>query len=248
MSSELNAASFQQRDDDVFSRIADRYDRLCDLFSLGIHRLWKQGMARRISQESGGVLLDLACGTGDIPVRVNRRSGGPERMIVSDTCPSMLELAAAKLADSPRPVELRLLDAETLESVPDASIDIVSISFGMKICDRDRVIQSAFRVLKPGGRFFCLEASRLPSAHIHAIYLLYMDFCMPVIANLATGGDRSAYDYLLRGVHEFPGQEQLAAEITAHGFDRVSYKNFTGGIVALHEGCKPHREQDQTND
>src|SRR5258705_9604750 len=109
----------------------------------------------------------------------------------------------------------------------------------MKICRREHVIAEAFRVLKPGGTFFCLEAARITVAPLHALYLKYMDWCLPTIARIATGGDRSAYNYLLKGVHEFPDQETFARELRHAGFESVRFENLTLGIVAIHEGVKP---------
>ena len=236
-----NAARFEPGRDDVFARIAGRYDRLCDLFSLGAHRLWKAHMARRIAALPGRDILDLASGTGDIPLRLARRLGaGHDRAIrVTDLCPQMLEIAAAKLEGAPGIVAIAVADAEGLDEVADGSADIVSIAFGMKICDRRRVTAEALRVLRPGGMFLCLEAARIPLAPLHAAYLAYMRLCMPLIGRLATGGDRGAYDYLLKGVHEFPGQAAFAAELSHAGFAGVRYRNLTFGIVALHEGLKP---------
>lgn len=151
----------------------------------------------------------------------------------------MLEIARRKIAASGSPITLRVLDAHDLAEVPDASVDIYSISFGLKICDRSRVIAEAFRVLRPGGSLFCLEASRIPIAFIHSAYLRYMDWILPIIARVATDGDRSAYDYLLRGVHDFPDARELCLELEASGFTEVSYSLLTFGIVALHIARKP---------
>jgi ubiquinone/menaquinone biosynthesis methyltransferase len=236
-----NAARFEPGHDDVFARIAGRYDRLCDLFSLGAHRLWKAHMVRRIAALHGRDILDLASGTGDIPLRLSRHLGaGDERVIrVTDLCPQMLQIAAAKLEGAPGVEAISVANAERLDGIADGSADIVSIAFGMKICDRRRVAAEALRVLRPGGTFLCLEAARIPLAPIHAAYLAYMRLCMPLIGRLATGGDRSAYDYLLRGVHEFLDQTAFARELSDGGFAEVSYRNLTFGIVALHEGRKP---------
>ncbi len=170
-------------------------------------------------------------------MRLLRRRGGPEKILVTDICPQMLAQAEKKLAGAPR-VELRQLNAHEL-AMPDSSVDVYSISFGMKICDRARVVREAFRVLKPGGVFYCLEAARIPFEPLHRAYLAYMDWCLPFIARVATGGDASAYNYLLRGVHEFPNQRAFAAELAERGFTSVSYENLTFGIVAIHRAVKP---------
>lgn len=238
---QANAARFAAERDDVFARIASRYDRLCDLFSVGAHRLWKQHMADRIARLPGGDVLDLASGTGDIPARLIRKlgPGAPRTIQVTDICPQMLEMAQVKLARTGATITPTLADAEQLSDFADASVDVVSIAFAMKICDRMKVAREAMRVLRPGGVFLCLEAARIPFGPIHSAYLAYMDICLPLIAKLATGGDRGAYDYLLKGVHTFPDQARFARELSACGFEAVAWTNLTFGIVALHEGRKP---------
>jgi demethylmenaquinone methyltransferase / 2-methoxy-6-polyprenyl-1,4-benzoquinol methylase len=233
---DTNAAHFDPIADDVFARIAGRYDWLCDIFSVFAHRLWKTRMAARMAGEGGTLALDVASGTGDIPVRLLRRAGGPEKILVTDICPQMLGEARKKLEGVSR-VEFRQLDAHRLD-IADASIDVYSISFGMKICDRARVVAEARRVLKPGGVFYCLEAARIPFEPLHQAYLLYMRWCLPLIASIATSGDSSAYNYLLKGVREFPRQSDFAAELEASGFTSVSYENLTLGIVAIHRAVR----------
>jgi ubiquinone/menaquinone biosynthesis methyltransferase len=232
-----NAAAFDPIADDVFARIAGRYDRLCDVFSVFAHRLWKSRIAMLMARERAAMALDVASGTGDIPVRLIRHRTRPSRIVVTDICPQMLAKAKQKLADAPD-VEFRGLDAHELD-LPDNSVDLYSISFGMKICDRARVVREAHRVLRPGGVFFCLEAARIRFEPLHRVYLLYMDWCLPLIARLATGGDASAYNYLLRGIHDFPDQRSFSAELTTAGFHQVTYENLTLGIVAIHRAVKP---------
>ena len=248
---ECNAASFTPDKDDVFARIADRYDRLCDVFSLFAHRLWKERMAARVAAAAGEVVLDVATGTGDIPARLLRRcrdrGRAPARLVVSDLCPQMLALAREKLAREKLArlgppdagmVEFALLDAHDLGAMPSASVDVYSMSFAMKICDRRRAVAEAFRVLRPGGLFLCLEAGHIPVAWIQAAYLLYMERCIPAIGWLATR-DRSSYAYLLRGIRDFPAQGDFARELEAQGFREVSWENLTFGIVALHRAVRP---------
>ncbi len=236
-----NSARFRPDQDDVFGRIADRYDRLCDVFSLGVHRLWKRRLVARLAAEDGRHLLDLASGTGDIPCRLWRRLG-PEaagwRIRVTDISLPMLAIARSKLEALGAEVEVEVQDACRIDAA-DGSVDIVSIAFGLKITDRSRVMSEAWRVLRPGGVLFGLEASRIVVPGLHRLYLVYMDLCMPLIGRLATGGDASAYGYLLRGIHDFPDQRSLAAEMAAHGFEDVGFESLSLGIVALHRGVKP---------
>jgi ubiquinone/menaquinone biosynthesis methyltransferase len=241
-----NAAHFSMARDDVFARIADRYDLLCDIFSLGIHRLWKSHMARRMAEHADDTVLDVASGTGDIPLRLLRLDRRPRALWVTDICPRMLGLAEAKLAGQGPGVRFAICDAENLRAFADSSLDVYSMSFGMKICDRQKAVSEAFRVLKPAGRFYCLEAAHIPNHALRALYLAYMDWCMPLIGRVAANGDASAYHYLLRGVHRFPDQAAFAAELASAGFVSVRYVNLTFGIVALHEATKPaHSEVSQ---
>ena len=237
MPRQSNAAAFDPSADDVFARIAGRYDRLCDIFSLFAHRLWKARIAKLMAREEVSLALDVASGTGDIPVRLLRHRPRPRQILVTDICPQMLAQAERKLAGQPG-VELRRLDAHRLD-LPDSSVDLYSISFGMKICNRPRVVSEAFRVLRPGGVFFCLEAARIPFEPLHQGYLAYMNWCLPLIARAATGGDASAYNYLLRGIHDFPNQRAFAAELAEQGFQDVGFENLTFGIVAIHRAVKP---------
>ena len=236
-----NAARFSAAYDDVFARIAGRYDRLCDLFSFGIHRRWKSHMAFRMSAHSHETVIDVASGTGDIPVRLLRRGYRTGMLWVTDICPEMLALAEVKLRGVDDQVRIAIGNAEKLVAFADASMDAYSISFGMKICDRPKVVAEAFRILKPGGRFYCLEAARISNRTVHAAYLAYMGWCMPLIGKLAADGDASAYEYLLRGVRDFPDQETFSLELHEAGFRSVTYRNMTFGIVALHEATKPGR-------
>lgn len=240
-SQHLNAAEFVASADDVFGRIALRYDLLCDLFSFCIHRHWKRRVASLVASQSWQYLLDSASGTGDIVLRVLNRepSGAARRIVASDISPQMLAIAKQRLAHLSQSVEFRQLDAHSMPSVPSESVDLYSISLGLKICNRQAVLREALRVLKPGGRLIVLEASNIPIHWLHQAYLLYMSVCMPAIGWLATGGDASAYRYLLQGIREFPTAEALAEEIHQVGFAGVSFERLSLGIVAIHVAHKP---------
>lgn len=236
-----NAADFHPECDDVFGRIASRYDLMCDLFSLGIHRLWKNQVAVEISNHQWRVLLDAASGTGDIVKRIAKRlSDTPERKIIaSDISPKMLAIAETVLEDFLPAISFKQWDAESLAEMPDAAVDVYSMSLALKICNRRSALDAAFRVLKPGGKLVVLEASNIRWLWLNRLYLLYMQICMPVVGWVATGGDSSAYKYLLHGIKGFPTAEQLAQELVDLGFERVRFKRLTLGIVAIHTGYKP---------
>jgi ubiquinone/menaquinone biosynthesis methyltransferase len=231
-----NAAGFQPQQDAVFDRIATRYDVLCDLFSFGIHRQWKRRVAKLIAQEPWRNLLDAATGTGDVVLRVasTQNTGRAHHIIASDISPQMLAIAAKRAASADAIIEFQLLDAHAMPEIPDASIDLYSISLGLKICERDQVLREAHRVLRPGGRLVILEASNISSRWLHRIYLRYMELSMPFIGWLATGGDASAYQYLLKGIRQFPSAEELASEIARIGFEDVTFRRLSLGIVATH--------------
>ena len=236
-----NAADFHTQEDDIFGRIATRYDFLCDLFSLGIHRLWKRRVAILIAQEPWTCLLDAASGTGDVVLRVVKQNPlrSEQTVITSDISPQMLAVArkrAGVVADS---LDFRILDAHSMPEIRNESVDLYSISLGLKICDRTRVLREAMRVLKPGGRFIALEASNIVWPRLHRAYLNYMILSMPTIGWLATGGDASAYKYLLKGIQGFPSAEAFAAELSSAGFEHVSFERLSFGIVAIHRARKP---------
>lgn len=235
-----NAAAFDWAHDDVFGRIASRYDLLCDVFSLGIHRLWKRRVARRIADEHWTCLLDGATGTGDIILRLLAHQSTTNRTILaSDVSAGMLGIAQRRLGPNAGRVTLACLDAECMPSVADASVDAYSISLALKICNRKRVLDEAFRVLAPGGRLVVLEASSIPWKPLQTAYLAYMSVCMPLLGWIATGGDASSYRYLLHGIHGFPAAEELAEELRTHGFEGVSFERQSLGIVAIHTARKP---------
>ncbi|MFP7721436.1 ubiquinone/menaquinone biosynthesis methyltransferase [Lysobacter sp. A3-1-A15] len=243
-STHQNAAEFAWQDDDVFGRIASRYDTLCDVFSLGLHRLWKRRVARCIAREDWNTLLDGATGTGDIILRLLPATSAQGRTIIaSDISPRMLAIAAQRLRPSTA-VSLRQLDMERMPSIANGSVDAYSISLGLKICDRQLAMQEAFRVLRPGGRLIVLEASNIRWRWLHRAYLAYMGVCMPLLGWLATGGDASAYRYLLQGVRDFPGAEALARELAGHGYVDVSFERLSLGIVAIHTARKPAERAD----
>jgi ubiquinone/menaquinone biosynthesis methyltransferase len=163
----------------------------------------------------------------------------PNRSIVaSDVSEAMLAIAQRRLSRHPK-IELRQLNAESMPSVSDASVDAYSISLALKICNRRLVLQEALRVLRPGGRLIVLEASNVRWRVLHRAYLAYMAACMPLLGWLATKGDASAYRYLLQGIREFPSAEQFSLELEQLGFCDVKFERQSLGIVAIHTARRP---------
>lgn len=236
-----NAAEFNTQEDDVFGRIANRYDLLCDLFSLGIHRLWKRRVATVVAREPWRRMLDCATGTGDIILRVlhQRKLSADQIIIASDISPQMLAIAEKRLAIAANTIKFQLLNAHSMPDIHDSSVDLYSISLGLKICDRGRVLREAKRVLHPGGRLVILEASNMILPWLQNLYLGYIRLCMPITGWIATNGDTSAYEYLLKGIERFPNAETLASELASIGFEDISFERLSLGIVAIHIARKP---------
>lgn len=222
---------------EVFSSVAPRYDFMNDLMSLGIHRLWKRALITALDPRPNRTLLDLAGGTGDITFGWLKSGGGPATL--TDINPDMLAVArnrateAALLGD----ITFMVVDAEAI-ALPDASMDRVSIAFGLRNCtDKARVLAEARRVLKPGGKFFCLEFSRLQVAAFEKLYDAWSFQALPRLGRIVAK-DAASYQYLAESIRMFPDQETLKEMMLAAGFARVSYRNFSGGIAAIHQGWR----------
>lgn len=229
---------------DVFASVAPRYDLMNDLMSGGIHRLWKAAMVERLAPRAGQVCLDVAGGTGDVAIRIrerlDREAGGDRtRVIVCDLTPAMLAIGRDRAIDRGilRGIDWIAGNAETLP-VATRSVDAYTIAFGLRNVARlDSALAEARRVLRPGGRFLCLEFSRVAVPVLDRLYDLYSFRVLPALGAAVTG-DRVAYRYLIESIRRFPDQRQLAARIAAAGFDRVRYRNLSGGIAALHSAWR----------
>jgi demethylmenaquinone methyltransferase / 2-methoxy-6-polyprenyl-1,4-benzoquinol methylase len=221
----------------VFDSVAPRYDLMNDLMSLGLHRAWKHVFVSALEPRPRHTLLDLAGGTGDIGLRWLRRNGGP--VILSDINPSMLRIGVDRAIDRGLIGGLLPLvtDAEHLP-LPDRSVDRVSIAFGLRNCtDKAQVLREARRVLKPGGRFLCLEFSRLQVVALQPLYDAWSFKALPRLGRIAAG-DSASYVYLAESIRTFPDQARLAAMLTEAGFSRVTVRDLSGGIAAIHAGWR----------
>ncbi|WP_428392657.1 class I SAM-dependent methyltransferase [Lichenicoccus sp.] len=221
----------------VFDSVAPKYDLMNDLMSLGIHRVWKRIFVTMLTPRPGAALLDLAGGTGDISFGWLRGGGGPA--ILSDINASMLAVGRDRAIGNGRIAELSLLvaDAERLP-LPDRCVERVAIAFGLRNCtDKDAVLAEARRVLRPGGRFLCLEFSRPQVAVLNPIYDAWSFQVLPRLGS-AIAGDAASYRYLAESIRTFPDQEALAAMLRAAGLGRVTVRNLSGGIAAIHSGWR----------
>ncbi|HLI21421.1 MAG TPA: bifunctional demethylmenaquinone methyltransferase/2-methoxy-6-polyprenyl-1,4-benzoquinol methylase UbiE [Stellaceae bacterium] len=224
---------------EVFDHVASRYDLMNDLMSGGIHHRWKAQLIDRLHPRPGETLLDIAGGTGDIARRFLGRAGKDARVIVCDINAAMVEAGRDRALDDGilHGIAWTVGDAESLP-LPDASIDAATISFGLRnVTRKERALAEAYRVLKPGGRFFCLEFSRVEAPLLRRAYDLYSFAVLPRLGALIAK-DRGAYQYLVESIRRFPPQAELAAMMERAGFEQVGWRNLSAGIAAIHSGWR----------
>ena len=231
----------QVRVDGVFHSVARRYDVMNDLMSAGVHRLWKDAMVARIapSRTRPWHSLDVAGGTGDVAFRLVEASNRNARVTVLDINGSMLDVGRARAAQRGLSANVDFVEANA-EELPfaDATFDAYTVAFGIRnVPDMARALHEAYRVLKPGGRFACLEFSQVDVPLLDRLYDAWSFNAIPAIGRAVTG-DAESYRYLVESIRRFPNQEVFADAVREAGFERVTYRNMTGGVVALHEGFK----------
>jgi demethylmenaquinone methyltransferase/2-methoxy-6-polyprenyl-1,4-benzoquinol methylase len=217
----------------VFDSVAPSYDLMNDLMSLGIHRLWKNAFIDAVKPRPGEHLLDVAGGTGDIAFRFLKRGG--EAVTVCDINAEMLKVGRERAIDKGHLQGLDWIvgDAEALP-VPDASYDAYTIAFGLRnVTHIERALAEARRILKPGGRFFCLEFSHVVLPLFDKIYDTYSFSVLPWLGE-KVAGDAQAYQYLAESIRRFPPQEELADMMEEAGLERARFRNLSGGIAAIH--------------
>ncbi len=226
---------------DVFDRVARRYDLMNDLMSAGVHRIWKDALVARLNPQPGELIVDCAGGTGDLAFRIAKRAravqlrrGGPDACIlVADYNAEMI--AAGRERGPPPEVIWTVGDAQALP-LPNACADAYVIGFGIRnVTDIDQALREARRVLKPGGRFLCLEFSRPVAETVRKAYDRYSFKLIPRVGEWVAH-DREAYQYLVESIRRFPDQARFAEMMTRAGFGCVAWTNFTGGVAALHQG------------
>jgi demethylmenaquinone methyltransferase / 2-methoxy-6-polyprenyl-1,4-benzoquinol methylase len=226
---------------DVFHKVASRYDLMNDLMSGGLHRLWKDAMVAWLNppKRAGWKVLDVAGGTGDISFRIIEASHRMAHATVLDINGSMLAVGKERAEKRGLAANTEFVEANA-EELPfdDETFDAYTIAFGIRNVPRiDVALSEAYRVLKPGGRFLCLEFSEVDMPVLDKIYEQWSFNAIPRIGQLVTG-DGEPYSYLVESIRKFPNQSNFAAMISHAGFDRVTYRNYSGGIAALHSGWK----------
>ncbi|HIP95165.1 MAG TPA: bifunctional demethylmenaquinone methyltransferase/2-methoxy-6-polyprenyl-1,4-benzoquinol methylase UbiE [Leucothrix sp.] len=224
---------------DVFHSVADKYDLMNDLMSAGVHRLWKRYTIEKSGAKKGDSILDLAGGTGDLAAKFARIVGQDGLVTLSDINGSMLENGRERLTNMgiAGNIEYVQANAETLP-FDDNKYNIVTMAFGLRnVTDKDSALKSIFRVLKPGGKLMVLEFSKPVVPGLGTIYDQYSFKLLPLIGKLVAN-DADSYRYLAESIRMHPDQETLKGMMQEAGFERCTYHNMTGGVVALHVGYK----------
>ncbi|MGB3390309.1 MAG: bifunctional demethylmenaquinone methyltransferase/2-methoxy-6-polyprenyl-1,4-benzoquinol methylase UbiE [Pseudaminobacter sp.] len=226
---------------DVFHRVASRYDLMNDLMSGGLHRLWKGSMVAWLNppKRAGWTSLDVAGGTGDIAFRIIEASHRQAHVTVLDINGSMLAVGRERAEKRGLAANTDFVEANA-EELPfaDDTFDAYTIAFGIRNVPRiETALSEALRVLKPGGRFLCLEFSEVDMPLLDRVYETWSFNAIPRIGQVVTG-DGEPYSYLVESIRKFPNQENFATMIRRAGFGRVTYRNYSGGIAGLHSGWK----------
>jgi demethylmenaquinone methyltransferase/2-methoxy-6-polyprenyl-1,4-benzoquinol methylase len=225
----------------VFDSVASKYDLMNDLMSAGVHRLWKDAAAAKLNPRPGEVILDVAGGTGDMARRYSKmaraaqaRMGGADASVIVLDYNAEMILAGVEKGGEPE-MSWTVGDAMALP-LPDASVDAYSISFGIRnVADVPGALREARRVLKPGGRFLCLEFSRPVAGPVRRAYDAWSFHAIPRIGGWVAG-DKDSYQYLVESIRRFPDQAAFTRMILEAGFSRVTHTNVSGGIAAIHHG------------
>ncbi len=219
----------------VFDRVYSKYDLMNDFMSLGIHRIWKKNLINMMSPSKKTNLIDVACGTGDIGKLFLDSTKTNLSITCVDPNIGMINKGKEKL-DKYKNIDWIVAPAEKIP-VLDNIFDIYTISFGLRNTkDINRTLSEAYRVLKPGGRFLCLEFSKIQNANLDLFYKNYSKL-IPLIGNLVIG-EKEPYEYLIKSIENFVNQEELVSLMKKNNFKKCSYRNLSGGIVSIHSGWK----------
>ena len=224
---------------EVFSSVAQKYDLMNDLMSLGIHRVWKRYFVGTSGVKRGDRVLDLAGGTGDIAALMHARVGETGSVVIGDINAGMLTVGRDRLTDRGlvRGLDYAQLNAEALP-FPDASFDLVTIAFGLRnVTDKQRALGEMHRVLKVGGRALVLEFSQVKPAWFRPVYDFHSFKVLPKLGRLFAG-DSESYQYLAESIRKHPPQDELRGMMEQAGFARCDYRNLSAGICAIHSGYR----------
>ena len=219
----------------VFDQVYDKYDLMNDFMSFGIHRLWKKNLLNMMNPSPNQKLIDVACGTGDIAKIFLKYTNSDSQITCVDPNSSMLKKGKEKLSEF-KNINWIVASAEKLP-VADNTFDFYTISFGLRNTKNlDKAFSEAYRVLKSGGRFLCLEFSKIQNPGLDIVYKNYSKL-IPSIGKLVVG-EKEPYEYLIKSIENFVNQEQLIELMKDNDFKKCSYRNLSGGIVSIHSGWK----------
>jgi demethylmenaquinone methyltransferase/2-methoxy-6-polyprenyl-1,4-benzoquinol methylase len=232
---EVDAGLKQSLVGQVFSSVASKYDVMNDFMSFGLHRLWKKEMVEEINPRPGMKYLDVAGGSGDIGFKMF--DAGAE-VTLTDINPNMLEEAKTKAVDNGKiGINFQIENAEQL-TFKDNEFDALGIAFGIRnVTNIEKALSEFYRVLKPGGKFVCLEFSDVENEHVRKVYDAYSFAVIPKIGGLVAN-DEASYQYLVESIRKFPPAADFERMIKAAGFTGTTYKKLTFGVVAIHTGIK----------
>jgi len=220
---------------EVFNKVYDKYDLMNNLISFGIHKSWKKKLIFSMNPKSNKKLIDVACGTGDIAKLFTEATNGKSKVYCIDPNKKMVSLGKEKLKNY-KNIYWKIASAEKLPFKDDL-FDYYVISFGLRNTKNlDKALSEAFRVLKKGGRFFCLEFSKISNNNLNLFYQNYSKL-IPVIGEFIVG-DKKPYEYLIDSIKEFVNQDELIDLMKKNNFNKCQYINLNGGIVALHSAWK----------
>ncbi len=224
----------------VFDSVADKYDVMNDLMSAGVHRLWKDRLIAMIRPQADESFLDVAGGTGDIAFRIRQKLGQQADINICDLNEQMLRVGRDRAIDRGWLNEFSWTtgNAENLP-FPDNSFDVYTISFGLRnVTHIDTALAEVVRVLKPGGRFFCLEFSQVQNPYFARFYDVYSRFVIPEVGRIVTQ-NKDSYQYLIESIRKFPTAPSLCTRMQEAGFSSAKFTRLTDGIVAIHKGITP---------
>ena len=219
----------------VFNQVFDRYDLMNDFMSLGIHRLWKKSLLNMMNPCSNQNLIDVACGTGDIAKLFVKHVNKLSRISCIDPNKGMISKGKEKLSKF-KNINWFISPAEKIP-LSDNLFDFYTISFGLRnTANIDKALSEAYRVLKPGGRFLCLEFSKIQNTNLETLYKNYSKL-IPSIGKFVVG-EKQPYEYLIKSIEDFLNQEELIDAMIKNNFKKCTYRNLSGGIVSIHSGWK----------
>ena len=219
----------------VFDQVYNQYDLMNDFMSFGIHRLWKRDLLNMMNPSSNQNLIDVACGTGDIARLYLKNSNNNPQITCVDPNKSMVKKGREKLNEF-KNLNWIIAPAEKIP-ISDNSFDFYTISFGLRNTkDLGKALSEAYRVLKPGGRYLCLEFSKIQNSGLNLLYKNYSKL-IPQIGKIIVG-DKEPYEYLIKSIENFVNQDELIDLMKKNNFEKCTYRNLSGGIVSIHSGWK----------